>query len=186
MLNPAAPDAGARLESRVRRAGAVARSACFRPCITCGSTTRRSTPCSRRRPGIGAQCSCTAACCRSASERSSDCRARSTCGSGDPLAVAAVAVRHPGVPVIIPHFGGGLFREALMAARRGAEHPARHVELEQLDSHHPGLTLRDVFARALDCRRSGAVAVRHGLVLFPARLAAWPSTTTQREIAGRA
>src|SRR4029078_2844680 len=32
---------------------------------------------------------------------------------GDPLAVAAVAARYPTVPVIIPHFGAGLFREAL-------------------------------------------------------------------------
>jgi predicted TIM-barrel fold metal-dependent hydrolase len=29
---------------------------------------------------------------------------------GDPLAVAGVAVRHTRVPVIIPHFGAGLFR----------------------------------------------------------------------------
>ena len=35
---------------------------------------------------------------------------------GDPLGVAAVAARHPAVPVIIPHFGAGFFREALMAA----------------------------------------------------------------------
>ena len=35
---------------------------------------------------------------------------------GDPLAVAAIAVRYPGVPFVIPHFGAGLFREALMAA----------------------------------------------------------------------
>ena len=35
---------------------------------------------------------------------------------GDPLAVAAVALRFPSVPVIIPHFGAGLLREALMAA----------------------------------------------------------------------
>ena len=35
---------------------------------------------------------------------------------GDPLAVAAVALRFPSVPVIIPHFGAGQLREALMAA----------------------------------------------------------------------
>ncbi len=35
---------------------------------------------------------------------------------GDPLALAAVAVRFPEVPVIVPHFGAGFFREALMAA----------------------------------------------------------------------
>ena len=70
---------------------------------------------------------------------------------GDPLAVAAVAVRHPSVPVVIPHFGAGLFREALMAADA-----APNVVLDTSSSNswtklHHGLTLRDVFARALDC-----------------------------------
>ena len=69
---------------------------------------------------------------------------------GDPLAVAAVAVKHPGVPVIIPHFGAGLFREALMAA--GA---ASNILLDTSSSNswiklYPNLTLADVFARALD------------------------------------
>src|SRR4051812_43965560 len=35
---------------------------------------------------------------------------------GDPLALARVAGAFPRVPVIVPHFGGGFFREALMAA----------------------------------------------------------------------
>src|SRR5688500_1461147 len=35
---------------------------------------------------------------------------------GYPLAVAKLAVTFPDVPFIIPHFGGGFFREALMAA----------------------------------------------------------------------
>lgn len=70
---------------------------------------------------------------------------------GDPLAVAAVAVRHPAVPVIIPHFGAGFFREALMAADASP-----NIVLDTSSSNgwikfHPGLTLRDAFARALDC-----------------------------------
>jgi predicted TIM-barrel fold metal-dependent hydrolase len=69
---------------------------------------------------------------------------------GDPLAVAAVAVRWPTVPVIIPHFGAGFFREALMAA--GA---ASNILIDTSSSNswiklEPALTLRDVFARALD------------------------------------
>jgi uncharacterized protein len=35
---------------------------------------------------------------------------------GDPLAVARLALEFPSVPFIIPHFGAGLLREALMAA----------------------------------------------------------------------
>ena len=69
---------------------------------------------------------------------------------GDPLAVAAVAVRHPSVPVVIPHFGGGAFREALMAVDQ-----APNIRLDTSSSNswirfHHGLTLRDVFSRALD------------------------------------
>lgn len=69
---------------------------------------------------------------------------------GDPLAVAAMAVHYPEVPVIIPHFGAGLFREALMAATA-----APNILLDTSSSNswiklHPNLTLRDVYARALD------------------------------------
>jgi predicted TIM-barrel fold metal-dependent hydrolase len=70
---------------------------------------------------------------------------------GDPLAVAAVAVRHPQVPVVIPHFGAGFFREALMAADA-----APNILLDTSSSnswikYFPGLTLADVFTRALEC-----------------------------------
>jgi uncharacterized protein len=68
---------------------------------------------------------------------------------GDPLAVAAIAVRYPTVPVIIPHFGAGCFRETLMAASA-----ASNIHLDTSSSNswtalHPGLTLKDVFERAL-------------------------------------
>ncbi|HEY7473395.1 MAG TPA: amidohydrolase family protein [Vicinamibacterales bacterium] len=69
---------------------------------------------------------------------------------GDPLAAASMAVWFPGVPVIIPHFGAGLFRETLMAAQS-----APNIVLDTSSSNDwvrlvGGLTLRDVFARALD------------------------------------
>jgi predicted TIM-barrel fold metal-dependent hydrolase len=35
---------------------------------------------------------------------------------GDPLALARMALDFPSVPVIVPHFGAGFFREMLMAA----------------------------------------------------------------------
>jgi len=70
---------------------------------------------------------------------------------GDPLAVTAVAARHPSVPVIVPHFGAGRFTEALMAGSA-----ARNLHLDTSSSNgwirlHPNLTLREVFARAIDC-----------------------------------
>ena len=35
---------------------------------------------------------------------------------GNPLDLHALAADHPAVPFIIPHFGAGLFREALLVA----------------------------------------------------------------------
>jgi len=68
---------------------------------------------------------------------------------GDPLAAAAVAQRYPTVPVIIPHFGAGLFREALMAADQS---PNIHLDTSSSNSwmkYYPGLTLEAVFRQAL-------------------------------------
>jgi predicted TIM-barrel fold metal-dependent hydrolase len=68
---------------------------------------------------------------------------------GDPLALAAVAVRFPQVPVIVPHFGAGFFREALMAVDQ-----CGNIHLDTSSSngwtkYHPGLTLDSVFRQAL-------------------------------------
>jgi predicted TIM-barrel fold metal-dependent hydrolase len=68
---------------------------------------------------------------------------------GDPLAVAALALRFPAVPVIIPHFGAGLFREALMAADQC---PNIHLDTSSSNSwmkYYPGLTLEAVFRQAV-------------------------------------
>jgi predicted TIM-barrel fold metal-dependent hydrolase len=68
---------------------------------------------------------------------------------GDPLAVARVAARFPTVPVIVPHFGAGLFREALMAADQCAN---IHLDTSSSNSwmrYHPRLTLDEVFRQAL-------------------------------------
>jgi uncharacterized protein len=68
---------------------------------------------------------------------------------GDPLALAATAVRFPKVPVIVPHFGAGFFREALMAAEAV---PSLHLDTSSSNSwvkFVPGLTLTEVFRRAL-------------------------------------
>jgi predicted TIM-barrel fold metal-dependent hydrolase len=68
---------------------------------------------------------------------------------GDPLALARTALGHPDVPVIIPHFGAGFFREALMAADQC---PTIHFDSSSSNSwirYHPGLTLDLVFKQAL-------------------------------------
>ena len=68
---------------------------------------------------------------------------------GDPLALAATALQFPTVPVIVPHFGGGFFREALMAADAC---PTIHFDTSSSNGwvkYLPGLTLADVFRQAL-------------------------------------
>jgi uncharacterized protein len=69
---------------------------------------------------------------------------------GNPLDVQALAVRQPTVPVIIPHFGAGFFREALMAA---AAAPNIYFDTSSSNgwtTYIPGLTLAQVFRTALD------------------------------------
>jgi predicted TIM-barrel fold metal-dependent hydrolase len=67
---------------------------------------------------------------------------------GDPLAAAVLAARFPSVPVILPHFGAGMFREALMAAEQ-----CPNILLDTSSSngwmkYYPGLTLEAVFRQA--------------------------------------
>jgi predicted TIM-barrel fold metal-dependent hydrolase len=68
---------------------------------------------------------------------------------GDPLAVSRMALGFPQVPVIIPHFGAGYFREALMAADQC---PTIHFDTSSSNSwirFDDGLTLDRVFRAAL-------------------------------------
>ena len=68
---------------------------------------------------------------------------------GDPLTVARLANTFPTVPFIIPHFGAGLFREALMAADAC---PNLYLDTSSSNSwtrYTAGLTLLDVFKTAL-------------------------------------
>jgi len=70
---------------------------------------------------------------------------------GNPLDVHPVALNYPAVPVIIPHFGAGFFREALMVADL-----CPNVLLDTSSSNawmkyeSARLTLADIFTRALD------------------------------------
>ncbi len=69
---------------------------------------------------------------------------------GNPLALARMASRFPQVPVIIPHFGAGFFREALMAADQCAN---IHLDTSSSNSwmkYYPGLALDAVFRQALE------------------------------------
>jgi hypothetical protein len=69
---------------------------------------------------------------------------------GNPLDLHGVALAFPSVPIVIPHFGAGLLREALMVASL-----CPNVLLDTSSSNSwiktsPGLTLEQVFRTALD------------------------------------
>ena len=68
---------------------------------------------------------------------------------GNPIEVANLGLAFPQVPFIIPHFGAGLLREALMAADACAN---IHLDTSSSNSwtrYTPGLTLDAVFKTAL-------------------------------------
>jgi predicted TIM-barrel fold metal-dependent hydrolase len=68
---------------------------------------------------------------------------------GDPLAVATVAAAYPQVPVIIPHFGAGMLREALMAADLCPSILLDTSSSNSWTKYLTGVTLTDVFRQAL-------------------------------------
>jgi len=68
---------------------------------------------------------------------------------GDPLAVARLAATFPQTPFVIPHFGAGLLREALMAADGCANILLDTSSSNSWIRHTPGLTLDAVFKAAL-------------------------------------
>jgi hypothetical protein len=69
----------------------------------------------------------------------------------NPVDLHAVALRYPDVPIVVPHFGAGYFRETLMLADQCA-----NVYLDTSSSNHwmryqaGHLTLREVFRHALE------------------------------------
>jgi predicted TIM-barrel fold metal-dependent hydrolase len=78
-----------------------------------------------------------------------------------------VAQRFPAVPVIVPHFGAGLFREALMAADQA---PNIYLDTSSSNSwmkYHPGLTLDAVFRQALAVVGSGRLLFGTDSSFFP-------------------
>jgi uncharacterized protein len=69
---------------------------------------------------------------------------------GNPLDVHALAAEYPRVPFIIPHFGAGLLREALMLADLCPNVYLDTSSTNRWMAYHPGLTLTSVFRQALD------------------------------------
>ena len=86
---------------------------------------------------------------------------------GDPLAAARLAARFNGVPVIIPHFGAGLFREALMAADQCSNVYLDTSSTNGWMRYHPRLTLAHVFRQVLDVAGAGRLLFGTDSSFFP-------------------
>ncbi len=69
---------------------------------------------------------------------------------GNPIELQSVAEAFPTVPIIVPHFGGGLFSEALMVADLCPNICFDTSSSNRWTRYHPGLTLEKVFRQALE------------------------------------
>jgi uncharacterized protein len=69
---------------------------------------------------------------------------------GNPLDLHALAGDHPQVPFIVPHFGAGFLREALMVADLCPNIYLDTSSSNRWLSYHPGLTLADAFRQAIE------------------------------------
>jgi hypothetical protein len=69
----------------------------------------------------------------------------------NPIDLHAIALRYPDVPIIVPHFGAGYFREALMLADQCPNVYLDTSSSNQWMRYQAGpLTLREVFRHTLD------------------------------------
>ena len=68
---------------------------------------------------------------------------------GNPLDLHAIALAYSSVPIIVPHFGAGLFREALMLADLCPNVVFDTSSSNGWIKYEPGLTLGAVFKQAL-------------------------------------
>ncbi len=68
---------------------------------------------------------------------------------GNPLDLHALASRFPNLPIVVPHFGAGLFREALILADLCSNVYFDTSSTNRWMKYQPGLTLEQVFEAAL-------------------------------------
>ena len=68
---------------------------------------------------------------------------------GNPIDLHAIALAYPKVPIIVPHFGAGFFREALMLADLCPNVLLDTSSSNRWIDYHPGLTLAAAFRQAL-------------------------------------
>jgi len=84
----------------------------------------------------------------------------------NPLDLHAIALRHPKTPFLVPHFGAGMFREALMLADLC---PNVYLDTSSSNSwtRYEGVGLKTVFRRALDVLGPGRLLFGSDSSFFP-------------------
>ena len=148
MLNPTAPDAAARVRQGFGQRGL--RCACLFPAMHgFALDDERVVPvfeaAAEHRRAVFVHCGVLSVGVR----RRLGLPSRFDIRRGNPLALLPVASAFPDVPVVVPHFGAGFFRETLMAADLC---PTLHVDTSSSNAwtkYVPGLSLTGVFRQAL-------------------------------------
>jgi len=86
---------------------------------------------------------------------------------GNPLDLHALAADFPGVPFIVPHFGAGLLREALLIADLCPNVYLDTSSTNRWISYTPGLTLADVFRQTVEVAGADRVIFGTDSSFFP-------------------
>ena len=86
---------------------------------------------------------------------------------GNPLDLHTVATAFPKLPIIIPHFGAGMFREALMVADLSPNILLDSSSSNTWIKYTSGLTLRRVFRQALEVVGPGRLLFGTDSSFFP-------------------
>jgi predicted TIM-barrel fold metal-dependent hydrolase len=150
MVDPTAPDAAAETTRAIDRDGL--RGICLFPamhhCAIEDKRTRRIFDIAAARQGVAVfvHCGMLSVGARKKLGLSSPFDVR----FGNPLDLQLIAQTHPKLPIIIPHFGAGLFREALIVGDLCPNVLFDTSSSNGWMKYHPGLTLPAVFRQALD------------------------------------
>ena len=149
MLDPTAPDAPARTEQAIDRLGL--RAICLFPAMQRyplhDPRVREIVQVASRHPGTAIFVHCGALSV--GVRKKLGLPSRFDVRFGNPLDLHALAADFPDVPFIVPHFGAGLFREALLVADLCPNIYLDTSSTNRWMAYHPSLTLVDVFRQAL-------------------------------------
>ena len=90
----------------------------------------------------------------------------------NPIDLHSIALRLPNLNFVIPHFGAGYFREALMVADLCRMCTSIHrVRTAAVKYQAPAMEVRDAFSKIARSFGSTTTSIRNGFLVFPARLA---------------